>query len=1373
MLSARTEAALRDQAGRLHAHLVSHGAISVEDAAVSLATTRSVFNQRAVVVAGERDGALEALAALRGGGAGTANSRVIRAGAATSSPAKTAFLFTGQGSQRIGMGADLYAAYPVFAEAFDAACTHFDALLGRPLREIVFAAGGSPQAALLDQTLYTQTGLFAIETALFRLVESWGVRPDYLLGHSVGELAAAHVSGVLSLRDACTLVAARGRLMQALPAGGAMLAVQAAEPTATELLEGYGDRVCVAAVNGPRSVVLSGDEDAVHELAALCAARGLKTKQLRVSHAFHSAHMDGMLDAFSDVARGLSFGTARIPIVSNLSGRTATAAELGSADYWVRHVRHGVRFMDGVQCLKELGVGVYVELGPDGVLTAMARDCLDGEPTVFAAALRPTRPEAETLTAAVATAWVHGAGVDWAAVLAGRGGRKVELPTYPFQRQRYWLDAPNRTADAAGLGLTAAGHPFLAARVRIAEDDRTLFTGRIRTAAHPWLTDHVVLGSVLLPATAFVEMALTAGGQTGCGRIDELTLTAPLTLTAQPDDPGVDLQVAVGPADQTGRRAVTIHSRGADQSGATDPGSADPGSSDPGSGAGAPWIRHAHGFLAPAAEEAAGFDLTAWPPQDAETVSAENLYDRLAGASLSYGDAFRGVQRVWRRGDEIFAEVHLPEKLAEGAAGFALHPALLDAALHPAAANAETAAGAEQTRIPFSWNAVTRHADGATRLRVRLAPAGADAISMTAADGTGRPVASVGALVVKPVSAGQLASGGARLDFLHRLDWFALPDLDGAADARRPADAEPSAGSQTVLAAVPSDLDEPAHWALRTVQQWLADDRHAGGRLVIVTRDAVAEDGLADPAQALVWGLVRSAQSEEPGRFILVDLDDATPLEAVPGLLRDGQEQLAVRAGKLYAPRVSRVAPATASPRPAVFAPDGTVLITGGTGALGGLVARHLVAEHGVRHLLLLSRSGAGADRAAQLERELGANASVTVAACDVADREALAKLLAAIPAEHPLTAVFHTAGALDDGLVRGLDADRLDTVLRPKVRGARNLHELTRDQDLAAFVLFSSVAGVIGSPGQGNYAAANAYLDALAVQRRAAGLPGVSVAWGPWETTGGMTGGLGGTALDRMRRGGLVPMDAARGLAALDAVLGAPATPPIVIPARLDLNVLRTRAAAGALPSVLRALVRPHEGRAAAAGGAVSGDGGAALAARLASLPDGAREAAVLDAVRAMVAEVLGHTGAEAVEVGQSFQELGFDSLTAMELRDRINAATGQSVPAAVVFDYPTPEQLAGYLCALLAPAAAGAPSLPLLAHVGRLEDAIARARPDGAERGQAVRRLRAVLAALDAGPVAPGDAPGAESVADRIGGASAEEIFAFIDHELGRSSR
>ncbi|MFI5833576.1 type I polyketide synthase [Micromonospora sp. NPDC051300] len=1628
VLSARTPEALRAQAGRLAAWIEANPAVSPADLGHALATGRSAFEHRAVLLPRDRSGLLAGLAAVA---ADEPSSTVVRGTAGTG---RLAVLFSGQGAQRPGMGREAYRAFPVFAAALDEVCRHLDPLLPRPLRPVLFAPEGAPEAALLDRTEFTQPALFAVEVALFRLVESFGITPDVVGGHSVGEITAGYVAGVLSLPDAAALVAARGRLMQALPDGGGMLAVAAPEDEVTAALAGYADRVGVAAVNGPSSVVVSGASDALDELAHHWRERGVRTRRLRVSHAFHSPLMTPMLDDFRAVVDGLTLDAPRLPVLSNLTGRVAEPDALRESDYWVRHVRDAVRFADGVADLRQRHVGTYLEVGPDGVLAGMIRDCLGDDATpVVVPTLRAGRTEGPALLTALAEAYAGGVPVDWTPLTGG--GAPLDLPTYPFQRRRFWPDATGwRAGDLTGAGLAAPGHPLLGAAVRLAGADETVLTGRLALSAQPWLAEHVVAGAVLLPGTALVELVVRAGDEVDAPRVRDLTVTAPLVL---PATGGVRVQVRVGAADDTGGRDAAVYAQPDD---------------DPD----AEWTRHAEAVLEPAAADEPG--LAAWPPPGVTETDLTGWYETLVGHGLTYGPTFQGLRRAWTGRDEVYAEVALSDTTV---AGFAVHPALLDAALHPIGLlpGGDTATG---PRVPFAFEGVQVHAAGARVLRVRLSRAG-DGVRLVAVDETGAPVVSVDTLVLRELAGAPAPAAGPRSLYAVTwpveeippadvdLTWAALaparPDdaeadrpargrkatgrMRGRADAASPhagwfdpAEALPNVPDVAALAAA-VDAGAPAPAAillpiglaadaaadvdgdlpgrvrsvtasvLASVQAWLSADALADSRLVVLTRGAVStgdDDRAVDPAAAAVWGLLRSAQSEHPDRIVLVDTDaaldrralgvlaavatdpapsggqlalrgdrvrvprlarpaDAAPappaaggwhvaparpgtldgveiVPAEPAPLAAGEVRVAVRAAGvnfrdvlialgmypdasavmgsegagvvlevgpgvsglavgdrvfgLFEPgfgpevvarrdRIARVPQgwsfveaasvpvvfltawyalrdladlrsgesvlihsgaggvgmaaiqiahhlgatvyATASPGkwgtlrglgvaderiassrstefeqafrgasggagvdvvldalagefvdaslrllprggrfvemgktdlrdpqvvarehpgvayrsfdlneaggerigamlgelldlftrgalrplpvrawdvrqarvalrhlsqarhvgkvvltvPAPVDPDRVTLVTGASGALAAIVARHLVATGHARNLVLAARRSPADDPAyAALVDELTkGGAAVRAVAVDLGDAKRVADLLAGVD----LTAVYHCAGVVADATIASLDADAVDRVLRPKVDAAWALHRGTAGHDLSAFVLFSSIAATLGSPGQGNYAAANAFLDALATHRRATGLPATSIGWGAWAT-GGMAGRLDAGDRHRLGRVGMTGLGAAEGSALLDAAATQPL--PAVVAARLRVTGDRTP-----LPPLLR-LLAPTGGRRQARTTDATTTG---LAERLAGLAPDEATALLVELVRAQAAAVLGHASAQAVPGARAFKDLGFDSLTSVELRNRLASATGLRLPATLVFDHPTPERLAEHL--------------------------------------------------------------------------------------------
>ncbi|MEO6090751.1 MAG: type I polyketide synthase, partial [Umezawaea sp.] len=1026
VLSGRTPAALREQADRLLGHLREHRDLT--DIAYSAATTRSVFEHRAAVVAGGHADLVDGLTALAADGPVP---EVVRG--------KVAFLFSGQGSQRIGMGRDLHQRFGAFAGALDEVL----ALLDPAVRDVMW---GDDQE-VLNRTGFAQLALFAVEVALFRLVESWGVRPDFLAGHSIGEIAAAHVAGVLPLADACTLVTARASLMQALPEGGAMVAVQATEDEVVPHLTGG---VSIAAVNGPRSVVIAGDEAEVLRLA-----ERWKSKRLKVSHAFHSDHMDPVLEEFRAVAQGLTYQAPRIPIT--------TSGDVTSPEYWVRHVREAVRFGDAVRSLVDRGVTTFVELGPDAPLSAMAAESLPAT-ALAVPVLRKDREEEATLVAAVARLHTRGIRVDWRAFFAESGGRRVDLPTYAFQHQRFWFDTARM---AAVPSITAA-------------------------PAVPASSDHEFWTAVAREDFGALESVLDVDG-------DALSKVLPALLD--------------------------------------------------------------------------------WREQRQDQAEVDGWRHRIS----------------WKR-----------------------------------------LTGRSSATLSGTWLAVL--------------PAGQAEDAWVS-----EVLAVLGADAVRVEVAGQ--------------------DRAALAGSLRGAEG-PFAGVLSLLALTPSAADGAPDGVVRTATLIQAlGDAGIGAPLWCATRAAVPVDrseAVGDLKQAAVWGLGRVAALEYPERWGgLVDLPPVLDDRVTRGLAAvlaesDGEDQVAVRSGGRYG---RRLLPAP-TPSPArKWEPSGTVLITGGTGALGAHVARALAAA-GAEHLVLLSRRGPDAPGASDLRAELTTSgARVTIAACDVADRDALGAVLA----EHPVTGVVHTAGVLDDGVLDRLTPDRFQEVFRTKVDSALLLDELTRGMDLAAFVLFSSASSAVGNPGQANYAAANAVLDALAEQRKGLGLPATSIAWGAWGGGGMADTAEAGLHAHRVGVGAMNPelaCVALRQLAAEDE--------PTAVVAAVDHGRFARGFGRNAL---LRDL--PGFGDAPPAAAPVDGD----LKVRLLALPAARRLDAVLDLVRGHAAAVLGQPDADAVRAERPFRDLGFDSLATVELRNQLNTATGLSLPPTLVFDHPTPAALAEHVLELLVP--------------------------------------------------------------------------------------
>ncbi|SOJ55731.1 Phenolphthiocerol synthesis polyketide synthase type I Pks15/1 [Mycobacterium simulans] len=1577
VVSAKSASALGAQAARLAEFVRAHDELDVADVGWSLAG-RSAFEHRTVVVGADRDSLLAGLDEL----AGELPGAVIRGIAQP--VGKTVFVFPGQGSQWVGMGVELLDTTPVFAQQIDACAEAFSEFVDWSLTDVLRGAPGAPG---LDRVDVVQPVLFAVMVALAELWKSVGVRPDAVIGHSQGEIAAAYVAGALSLRDAAQVVTLRSKLLTGLAGPGGMVSIACGSEKARELLAPFGNRLGIAAVNGRSAVVVSGEVAALEELIWLCAEQELRTRRIEVDYASHSVAVEAIRAELLDVLSGIEPRSTRTAFFSTVTGNRLDTAGL-DAEYWYRNIRQTVELDQAVRSACQHGYRTFIESSPHPALIAgiedTANDFLTGTAGDAEALVVPTLGREDgglhRFLSSVAAAFVAGVSVNWRGVLDGAGF--VELPTYAFDRRRFWLAGEGATADAHGLGLGASEHPLLHAVVDLPASGGVVLTGRLSPSVQGWLADHAVSGAAVFPGAGFVELAVRAGDEVGCPVVEELTLRTPLML---PTANSVAVQVVVGEAAESGRRSVSVYSRA-------------------GAGAGSVWVCHAEGTLNSDAVEP-GADLSVWPPAGAVAVDIADGYERLAAHGYGYGPAFRGLTALWTRGDELFAEVRLPEA-AGGVAGFGVHPALLDAALHAAVLAHPDA----DLVLPFSWQGVALHAAGASAVRARIAPAGAGAVSKAVsielADALGLPVLSVAAMVARPVTEQQLRAGisgvsGSAPDRLFELVWSpaASPGKNATTSYEVfesiAADDDPVAGSY-----------ERTHQALAAVQSWLTE--HDSGVLVVATRGAMALAGqdITDLAGAAVWGLVRSAQTENPGRFVLVDSDAPLDDAVVAAALAVGEPQVLVRGGQVYTARVHasrtvneiltppsdgpwrlglssagtfenlqlepvpnadaplqpgqvrvalraiaanfrdimitlgmfthdallggegagvvvEVGPGVTEfavgdsvygffpdgsgtlvpgdtrlllPMPAdwsypeaaaisavfttaymafvhlaevkpgqrvlvhaaaggvgmaavqlarhlgleVFAtaskgkwdtlramgfdedhisdsrsldfeekfrtvtgrtgmagmdvvldslagefvdaslrlvtpggiflemgktdirdPDviaqeypgvryrafdlfepgrprmhqwmldlaelfdagvlrplpvttfdvrraraalrylsqarhigkvvmvmpgawaaGTVLITGGTGMAGSALARHVVTQHGARDLVLLSRRGPDAPGAAELVAELSdAGARVQVVACDAADRAALAKVIADVPVQRPLSGVIHATGVLDDAVISSLTPDRIDMVLRAKVDAAWNLHELTRDLNLSAFVMFSSMAGLIGSSGQGNYSAANCFLDGLAAHRRAHGLPAMSLGWGLWDQASAMTGGLDAADLARLGREGVLALSSEEALELFDTALIV--DQPFLAPARIDLGALRAHAVA--LPPMFTDLVNAPTRR-QVDDSLAAAKSKSALAHRLHGLPEAEQHAVLLDLVRSHIATVLGNVTPEAIDPDKAFQDLGFDSLTAVEMRNRLKSATGLSLSPTLIFDYPTPSGLASYMRTALA---------------------------------------------------------------------------------------
>ncbi|MEU1150941.1 SDR family NAD(P)-dependent oxidoreductase [Streptomyces sp. NPDC005863] len=1739
VVSGRTEDALRAQARRLGDFVAGDPAALPVEVGWSLATTRSVLEHRAVVVGRDRDVLTSGLGALA---SGEASADVVSGVAGDVGPGPV-LVFPGQGSQWVGMGAQLLDESPVFAARIGECERALSAYVDWSLTDVLRGDG-----AELSRVEVVQPVLWTVMVSLAAVWADYGIVPAAVVGHSQGEMAAACVAGALSLEDAARIVAVRSDALRQLQGHGDMASLGAGPEQAAELI---GDRpgVCVAAVNGPSSTVISGPPEHVAAVVAEAESQGLRARVIDVGYASHGPQIDELHDLLTERLADIEPTRTDVAFYSTVTAERLSDTTALDTEYWVTNLRQQVRFSDTIDALLADGYRLFIEASAHPVLGLGMEETIERAdvPATVVPTLRRHHGDSTQLARAAALAFTAGAEVDWRRWFpADPTPRTVDLPTYAFQRRRYWL-ADSVTREA-GAGQVGSGHPQLTGVVALA-DGGVVLDGRVSVGRGGWLGGHVVAGVALVPGAALVEWVLRAADEAGCATVEELTLQAPLVL---PASGGVQVQVAVGAADEQGRRDVRVYSR--------------PERDASGADAGGAWVCHAVGELGRDAASRPAREVGQWPPAGAEPMDVSDFYEDVAAAGYAYGSAFRGLRALWRHDQELLAEVELPEA-AGSATGFGVHPALLDAVLHPLLAQRSADAASEEDAdgdagagsasagndvlLPFTWSGVSLWATEATTVRVRLTGLGGgdeETVSLTVTDPAGGPVVDVAELRLRSTSAEAVrATVTPDTDGLYELRWSPLPvpadgsgNTPGASDhvvlgaldrplgdddpdpaRRRPDRFRDVAALVDATAPTPSLVLAPidttsaethelalAGRVLSVVQAFLDAPSLDQAQLVFVTRGAVDAGGSAedsgvvrapDPAGAAVWGLVRSAQSEHPDRFVLVDIDgplgEASSRSDVVDAVRaavDAQEpQIAVRDGQVLIPRwaraeapvelaapsgvrawrlvggesgtldavtaqpcdevlrplergqvrvavhaagvnfrdvlialgmypepdavpgteaagvvtavgpgVSRVsvgdrvmgmldgafgpwavadarmlapvpaawdmrqaaaAPAayltawyglvelaglkagervlihagtggvgmaavriarhlgaevfaTASPAkhsvldamgidaahrassrdldfeetvrratggrgvdvvlnslagefidaslrllgdggrfvemgksdlrapevvalahpgvsyrafdlvadagperlgqllerlgglfadgalaplpvtarplgrareafrymsqakhtgklvldvPAPLDPEGTVLVTGGTGTIGAAVAEHLARTGECAHLLLVSRRGGSAEGADELAARLGElGAEVTFAAADVSEPGAVAELIAGIDPAHPLTGVVHAAGVLDNALIGAQSSDSLARVWAAKAAAAHHLDEATRQTRLGLFVMFSSFASTLGTPGQANYASANAYCDALAARRRVRGHAGLSVAWGLWEATSGLTGTLSAADRARIDRYGIKPTSAARGCALLTAAR-THGRPDLLA---LDLDARIPAASDTAVPAVLRALAA--EGAPTAARPTAAAAGGAHdWPARLAALTADERVELLTGVVRTHAAGVLGHADPDAVQVDTPFKELGLDSLTAVELRNRLAAATGLKLPAALVFDYPQARALAAHLAERLAPDGAPAPAgdatAEALREVARVEHALSAALAQGLDQAAVAARLEALLARF----TAAGDAtaPDGDDAADQLETATAEQVLDFIDNELG----
>jgi acyl transferase domain-containing protein/acyl carrier protein len=1348
VLSARSDAALRALARR-HATHVADEPETLRNLAATLATGRTHYERRLAFVADSVSGLKTTLARIA---EGERPEGVVEGALKVGERPRIAFLFTGQGAQYAGMASGLYESEPAFRAALDSCADILRTHLDRPLRDVLFPAAGVE--SVIAETAYTQPALFAVEYALAELWRSWGITPSVVVGHSVGEYVAACVAGVFSLEDGLALVAERGRLMQSLPSGGGMAAVFAEESVVRSRIAPMADRLAVAAVNGPEEVVVSGDADALRVLLERCEADGIRARSLEVSHAFHSARLDGILDAFERRAAAVACAVPRIPLVSNLTGEPFAAGARPDARYWRRHARETVRFAACVDSLTRAGVNVLLEVGPHPTLLGLAARVAPQANWTALASLRRGRSDRQGMLASLGALYARGAAVKWDAVMSGRGYRRAILPTYPFQRERHWVA---KAADRQSS--RASGHSLLGAHLALAGTPGAhVWEREISLETHPWVTDHRVQGAAILPATAYIEMALQAGREIlgECAvSVSDIEVLKPMILH---EDRSRVVQTTVTEGADGARLAV--HSR--------------PGEPTGGTNGALRWTAHVTARLTAIAPRAAAdvghAAIAAARSRCDSEVDGSAFYAALAQKGNQWGPRFQGMDHVWSGGGEAVGRVRVLAALDDVSA-YRFHPAVSDACGHALVATVPIVRSESATGGAFVGG-------GVGEVRFYRSPVGTTlwthATLRPQPDGPANTIIGdvevydeSGALISETLGArlwylddrAESDLLGVRNDWYYRVGWHAQP-LEGVGP-RRPKDGpwlifadqsglaeriasnRRAAGLATVLVShgsawtsqpgavtiratdaehyrqLLSSIDTPSAilhlWTLDSNSSDGAGDPLAASlsvgvqsvvHLLQAVRTAVGavrpriwlatsgvqpvlpDDRCAGPWNATLWGLGKSLSAEHSELWGgLVDLPanlvverDARRLvqEVEAGVAED---KVALRADGRYVPRLERRPPRPSDNPTTPVRADATYLITGGMGGIGLAMAGWL-AENGARHLLLIGRtvlpppdewprldpSSATGRRAALLASIAAMGVHVETRSVDVAKEGALRACLDEWSrAGHPeVRGVIHAAGVLQFQTLETLDVAALRASLAGKVDGAWHLHRTLRELDF--FVLCSSTSALLNSPMLGGYAAANAFLDALAWHRRASGLSALSVNWGTWGEVGmAVESGRGGDMLS-----GIGTIPTTTGLSALGELLQAGDTQAAVMP--VDWGRFASAYPAFVADPFFAELLAgvPDGGRP---------DRGAGLS--LAGLRDAdvdARPELIRCYLRTEAARVLG-LAVERLDPTMPLSSLGFDSLMAVQLKNRIETDLHAVLPMMEFLQGPSVDELSATL--------------------------------------------------------------------------------------------
>jgi phthiocerol/phenolphthiocerol synthesis type-I polyketide synthase D len=1323
-LSARTSGSLRRLAESIAGELSGASKGVLADVCYTANIGRSAMEERAAFMASSSEALVETLRAFGRGEPASPGTRVE--GRRDVEAPSIAFLFTGQGAQYVGMGRELFETQPSFRRDLLRYEEILKPHLERPLTEVIFKESGGA----LNETRYTQPALVALELALAGLLRSWGLRADAVLGHSVGEYAAAMFAGVLEPEAGLPLVAERARLMQALPERGAMLAVFAEEARVSPSLAAH-PRVSLAAINGPRNTVISGDETSIEAIARELVAQGIESRRLNVSHAFHSPLMEPMVADFERAVGRVQLRAPRIALISNLDGLEAGEA-ITQPGSWSRHVLQPVRFAEGVRTLVRRGVRVFLEIGPKPSLSNFARDVVGAEDAQWLETLHPRRSDWVGLLRSLAELHVRGSKVDWVGFDADYGRRRTSLPTYPFERQRYWLEVP---APWTRQGRRAATHPLLGARWESAalREQATVFSTELSAGTLPFLTDHRVYGKAVVPAAALVEMVASAAAQVlgmEAMRLEGLSLLQPLVL---PEQQTRVVQTILENQGEAGISCVVV-SKGEERS-------------EEGGGARSPWSTHltcrvsALRAIAPPAEH------EAWRRHCSTPFSIEALSAVFSQHGLDYGPSLRVLSSLHRGPQAALSHSQVEDR----SGSYRVHPALFDGCLRTAAAVTPLSAD-DALHLPVAIEALNLYQPLPERIwtyatqRSEERQTGFPSADLTLCAEDGTVVASLTGLSVRKAER-EVLLRGLDSDFqgwLYRMTWtqwaaaeeprtasqhwIVFADegvlsaellqvlsqrgdhctlirkgreygsgpegfrLDPTSDdhfkrlvhvfENAPPDGllylwglNEGSDVSSSLEEIEAAQDLGCLGALQLTQALERASLATQPRLVLVTRGTQRlPSDVQGPrvAQAPLWGFGQAVATERPElRCLRIDLAEEPRLGDLGAFVRalslpPSEAGAAIRGGTLYTARLERAWPRAAPAKKVMISAGASYLVAGGMGGLGLRLANWL-ADRGARHLVLLGRSAPSPEARRQIEALEARGVRARIALADLASREEMAKLFSGLRSAPPLRGIFHTAGVLRDGVLGHQTVERFREVLAPKVQGAWNLHELSSGMELDFFVCFSSAASLIGSPGQANYVAANAFLDALAHLRHAQGKPAMTINWGSWSEVG-MAARLEQEAAVRPGARGFGSISVEQGLSVLERLLGGTHVQIGVFP--VDWTRLAEQLPGLARQALVQAFV-----------GGVQRERSPAFRQQLEAAQHHRRVELLRQHVVEQITSTLGMSESEKIAGGERLFELGVDSLLAVEIKNRLASSLGRRLRSTLVFDFPSVNALVAHL--------------------------------------------------------------------------------------------